>query len=95
MGPVQRKIKKKLTCHYACDKHTHVGTQRASPEQAQGPVRFSEKKKIILQRNDLANTALLIMFKISKLHLAHLQSWHCLKDFIFMEAPAQGYKQSQ
>lgn len=24
-----------LTCHYSSNKHTHVGTQRASPEQAQ------------------------------------------------------------
>lgn len=29
-----------LTCHYSSNEHTHVGTERASPEQAQGTVRF-------------------------------------------------------
>lgn len=30
----------RLTCHYPGNKHAHVGTQRAGPEQAQGAVRF-------------------------------------------------------
>lgn len=28
----------RLTCHYPGNKHSHVGTQRASPDQAQGTV---------------------------------------------------------
>lgn len=27
-----------LTCHYSSNEHTHVGTERAGPEQAQGTV---------------------------------------------------------
>lgn len=47
----------RLTCHYPGNEHTHVGTQRPSPEQAEGTVGFPtteiNKKKqapILLER---------------------------------------------
>lgn len=47
VGQTESGLKMRLTCHYPDNKHTHVGTQRASPEQAQSavgfPVRETEK----------------------------------------------------
>lgn len=48
VGQTESGLKMRLTCHYPDNKHTHVGTQRASPEQAQSAVGFPvrEKEKI-------------------------------------------------
>lgn len=49
MGQTESGLKMRLTCHYPDNKHAHVGTQRAGPEQAQCavgfPARATKKEK--------------------------------------------------